>query len=832
MSKKNIGLFTTFFSLLALSSSMLSASHTVEATIERDNYGMPTISGGGIPEIADAIGHVQAEDRLWQMFLIVQVANGRASQYFGPDFLDSDIMQHQINYTDDQVQSQINQYFTHKTKVFYQNFTFGINQHIAYLNTHVDEIPFELRAIGFSDTNPIPQFSIYDIIRANQFVLQQFSLSSIPDYQLDNASDLNVLITNFGSSAALQIFSDIDPTTKQVKSPFTIVPNHDCKSKSRYESHDEATDILLKTSPSVVAEAKHIANKYTSIRKFRKKFGIPGLGSNGQVISAEKSASCNPMIRVTTQPNFDQPSDFYQIRVDRNRTGFRGNFFTIPTLPITPSGVFNDFGVAVQVGHLPANDFLYEPAANAVLQRTDIIQVLGDEPVALPIYRSTSGGWVLTNPVIPDSTILTLRSVFIDKQLRALNTFIEFAFARDLDEFKGTLLNPAWQSDILLIEGQYVDSGNNIAAFHMGGWTSLPPIYDHRLPQGIPQNPAPSNVVYSYQKIARSPLFDANTPQGYYVSWNSLFKQGAAGFSDTVFPVGVNRGYWLNEYIANIDKLSFDDLKNISLRQYVANNNTAFDNSGPDEDADLFVILFKKRFFKAVRDNPTPERLQAIAFLENFRGDWFDGDLNHIINTPDVSDKRILASVWLNAVANAVLNPYLNGTTREIPTATPLDTVPTFNQFGVKNELVHQGNLLSRIFNLACDNTVFYNGWLTSQPPVDQIIVQGLDFALATLGGMNNLPWGAGKRGIYEFENALLGPVQSMLMCNIAAFTLVAEFTKHQINMASVLALGESGLILGNPEVDDPIFTQHCFDQQPLFTQLQLRYNPPFKLRY
>jgi hypothetical protein len=225
--------------------------------------------------------------------------------------------------------------------------------------------------------------------------------------------------------------------------------------------------------------------------------------------------------------------------------------------------------------------------------------------------------------------------------------------------------------------------------------------------------------------------------------------------------------------------------------------------------------------------------LQAIAFLQNFKGNWFDGDLNHILNGSDVSDQRILASVWLNAVANSVLNPYLMGTTREVATATPSDTVPTFNVEGFKNDLTSQANTLSRIFQLACDNTVFFNKWLKNQPSIDLIIVNALDFALNTLGGFNAKPWGKNMRGIYQFDNALLGTVQEMKMGNLSAFTLMAEFitksSQPQIVMESVLALGESGEILGDPS-DPPEFNVHCFDQQPLFTQLQLRANPPFSL--
>jgi hypothetical protein len=807
------------------------ANHT-EVAITRDAFGMPRITGGQLQDIAQAIGRVQAQDRLGQIFFIVQVANGRAAQYFGADLLESDIMQHQLNYTDAEVQQQIDRFFTQRTTTVYQSYTAGLNAYVARVNATPALMPYELRSLGFGNAQPVPQFTLYDILRANQFILQQFSPSSIPTYQLDNFADLEVLLSNFGPQDARRIFHDIDPTSRQVQSQYTIVPH----TRSRSLSAPEEDTLSVQTnawpdaSQAAAQEARHVVQRLHAMKKRRAKSGIPGLGSNGAAISAAKSTSGNPMIRIAPQPNFNQPSDFYQIRIEQNDVGWRGNYFTIPTFPVTPNGVFNTYGVGAQVGHLPSNDFLFEPAAHAVRTRTDIIQVFDEAPLELPIYRSTSGGWVLTHPLTPDTTtILTLRSVYIDKQLRALNTFIEAAFATSLAEFVDTLLNPAWQADILLLEGDYVDAANNIAVFHTGGWTQLRAQYDRRLSQGVLHNPAPPNHVYASEKIARAPLFDMNHPQGFYVGWNSLFRQGAAGASDTIDAVGINRMYWLDQYIRAFPTLSFDDLKNMGLRQYLANNNTAFDTEDPDEDADLFTILFKKRFFRAVKNHPTPERLQAVALLQDFAGDWFDGDLDHILNRADVSDQRILASVWLNAVAHTILNPYLAGTTREVATATAADPVPSLNPAGFDNALTGQGNTLSRIFLLAFDNTLFFPGWLDGQPAVDRVIVEALDFALQILGGFQAQPWGKGKRGRHQFNNVILGPVHGMLMSNVSGCVLVAEFTPTEIRMESILALGQSGEILGKPS-GPPQFNPHSFDQQPLFSQLQLRANPPFGL--
>lgn len=776
-----------------------------EASISRDSFGVPIIQGESLQEVAKSIGFAQAEDRLWQIFFIVETANGRASKYFGKDFLSSDILQRQLNYTDEEVKDQINNHFTPRTKDFYESFLKGLNGYVDFVNAHISKLPYELSSLGFGEKKILSHFTLYDILRANQFILQQFSPTSIPSFQLDNYADLKLLIERVGEEKAWNIFNDLNPTAEQIKSPYTIVSGPHITKKSKPLSPH-----LGLQEPA--QEAAALAQRLHMTKKLLHQSGVPTTGSSGQAISAGKSLSGNPLIRIAPQPNFNHPSDFYQIRIELYPNGFRANYFTIPTFPITPNGVFNAYGVGVQVGHLPSNDFLFETSANAVQQRIETIEVLNAPSIALPIYRSTTGGWVLTDPTETE-TILTLRSPYIGRQLQALNAFIESAFANTLEAFQATLLNPRWQSDILLLEGDYADAAN-IAAFHTGGWTKLPASYDRRLPQGVLSNPIPSNSLYS----PMNPLFDANTKQGYYTGWNSLFSHDAQGSCDTIAAIGVNRMFWLDQYIRRIPRLTFEDLKNIGIRQSTANSNIPFDNQCLDEDADLFHLLFKERFFAAVSKAPTPERMEALAFLKNFQGDWFDNDT-------DVSDRHILASVWLNAVANAILNPFIKGTTREVGTATSSDPCPTLNPAGKRNNLTSQANTLSRIFGLAYDNTLFFDGWLDHQPEIDTIIIQGLDFALKTL---QSQAWGKGKRAAYAFKNLVLGTVKTMPMCNTSGCIMVAEFTPAEIKMESALALGESGEVLGSKETG-PKFNPHCFDQQEIFSQLRLRPNVPFQ---
>lgn len=288
----------------------------------------------------------------------------------------------------------------------------------------------------------------------------------------------------------------------------------------------------------------------------------------------------------------------------------------------------------------------------------------------------------------------------------------------------------------------------------------------------------------------------------------------------------MNRTFWLSDYLKSKDKVTFEDLKILTEHQAVANSIQGFSFT-LNYNADTFHKFFKERFFTAVAHFPTPQRNAAIALLSDFDGSWFPGDTNQIVNGTDVSDKWILAQEWLVYTMAAIMNPKLAGTSFAIP-AVPPQPLPLPNA-----NLVAQLNLLGRILQVVCDNTLFYDGWLNGNSPnsayTDNIIVTALDNALANLGPQ---PWGANKRPIRQFTNAVLGTangqIPSQRAFNASGFYLITEFSScGPIRTEAVIPLGESGEWLGPSTT--PVPNIHSFDQQPLFTHFQLVFQEPLE---
>lgn len=824
------------------SSSSSSSKHT-PIHVKRDSFGVPHITGGSLKEIFRTIGRVHAEDRLTQIFLTTINANGRLAEFLGPGpsnlFVQSDVFQREINYTDAEVQKQFKHCFTKKTKLVITEFVNGINDRVDEVNADFSKMPYELKLLGFNPGNPLPHFTLFDVIRANQFFLQSFSPSSIPMFQLTNLADIVTLIANAGGNTvqAFEIFADVDPTTDLISSQSTILPGElECSCEgSLTEGSKHRSDIKAERDDRLIGHTKDLAEiavRLHGVKKVSERFS-PRWGSNGEAISRSKSLSGNAMLRCAIQPNFNHPSDFYQVIVDSKEAHFHADILSPAIAPLAV-GVYQQHGVTVQTGALFSNDFLIESINNATQERIEVIKIRGFPDLVIPVFRSKSGGWVIQIPLASDPTMmLTLRSVFLGKQLRSFNSIVEQAFTTSFGGFKNTFLNPDFQSDISLFEGQYADTAGNIATFHTGGWTKLPAKFDRRFPQGVPFNPAPSNDEYSFDKIARGPLFDSNGDEGFYVGWNTTWNNKIPASNDVSTGIGLSRVYWIRNFLEKHKKLSFDDLEHLSFVQAVANSLSAFANDRPVENADFFTPLFKKRFFEAVKAHPTKERERALRLLANFQGRWFDGNRAEVAATTDVSDKFILASLWLTCVMEEILNPFLTGTTRQIcSAANPCTPLPSKSS----PSLAYATNLLARILKTNCDNRVFFPGWLAGQPNVDKVIVQCLDQAISILGGFKARPWGVGKRGIYAFNNPILspppvglGPVATMGMFNASGVYFIAEFTKcNGVRMKSIIPLGESGEVLGTPPAA-PVFAPHNFDQQPIFTQFKLRDLPRVK---
>src|SRR6478735_2392617 len=64
-----------------------------EATIYRDEFGIPHVFAPSLESAAYAVGYAQAEDRLEELLKNYRKANGTMSEVFGPEYFRHDMIQ-------------------------------------------------------------------------------------------------------------------------------------------------------------------------------------------------------------------------------------------------------------------------------------------------------------------------------------------------------------------------------------------------------------------------------------------------------------------------------------------------------------------------------------------------------------------------------------------------------------------------------------------------------------------------------------------------------------------------------------------------------------------
>src|SRR5579859_6381125 len=99
-------------------------------TITRDDYGVPHIKATSSAEAFKAAGYVTAQDRMWQMELSRRLARGHMAEILGSSFVASDREVLQTQYTDDELQQQVD-HLSPALREAFVNYAAGVNQFLS-----------------------------------------------------------------------------------------------------------------------------------------------------------------------------------------------------------------------------------------------------------------------------------------------------------------------------------------------------------------------------------------------------------------------------------------------------------------------------------------------------------------------------------------------------------------------------------------------------------------------------------------------------------------------------------------------------------------------------
>src|SRR6266446_3071367 len=91
--KTNPGAVLVFVLFQTLCLVQTQASAGTEATIYRDEFGIPHVFAPKLESAAYAVGYAQAEDRLEELLKNYRRANGTMAEVFGPEYFRHDVIQ-------------------------------------------------------------------------------------------------------------------------------------------------------------------------------------------------------------------------------------------------------------------------------------------------------------------------------------------------------------------------------------------------------------------------------------------------------------------------------------------------------------------------------------------------------------------------------------------------------------------------------------------------------------------------------------------------------------------------------------------------------------------
>ncbi len=126
-----------------------------QVNVYRDDQGVPHIVAQNEHDLYMTVGYLSAQDRLWQMDLLRRVTQGRLSEIFGEELIDTDVLLRKLRMP--QNSQKLYQSLKNEVKQPLIYFAEGVNQ---YIENQQDELPFEFKLLGYKPDQWQPQESL------------------------------------------------------------------------------------------------------------------------------------------------------------------------------------------------------------------------------------------------------------------------------------------------------------------------------------------------------------------------------------------------------------------------------------------------------------------------------------------------------------------------------------------------------------------------------------------------------------------------------------------------------------------------------------------------
>ena len=778
----------------------------------RDAQGIWHIEGGSLYDVYEAMGYAVATDRMFQMDSFRRQARGTLSelfgaQFFGQDFLTTDISARNTMYSDDELTGFFNE-LDEDTQTVIQAYVDGINRRVYEIYGNFNLMPFEYWAgslysyivldLGYNML-PTP-WTVNDSL-AWWALMQRFFDPEGQGVtgQLDNFVLYQTWAQVFPEEF-MAMFADMrwinDPSAQ------TMIPG---TAKDTIKRLEELPAFDPNTFPDLREAAESIRAGFEQRDDVLEAIGAKvGMGSYAWAVSGDRTASGNPILYSGPQMPFWVPSIIVEGSIQGG--GFDVSGMAFPGVPGILVGRTPHHAWSMQVGHAHALDYFMEAPQTVFLHRTETFHPAGGEPVTVDYYRSTHGPIVNPFPYDPDNppqVIVSWAYAHWGREAKGIEGFLDLARATSIEEFDQGIEKMAVSQHTT-----YADRDGNIA-YWMSGWDPI------RAPGTIPLFPMIGDGTQEWTGERRERAHDSNTEQGYYGGWNnkSSVDYNNATNNYSYYLGKSHRAHVIDEYLSTHDNVTYEDLRDLAL------NIATTDSFGGGGNTWSFVA---DDFKAAVAANSSPDHDQAITMLDAWDGHFVAGGPEAWRFGPLRADAWVLQDEWIKEV--------LRLTFEDEFTASGMD-------WSQQSKGLLFNVLLRELAGEEAPLPTFYDWFqdkLASGKPTDPegIIVLALDNVISNMGlGPYEEP-----RGYTVVGHSLLGQLNPAFaelhqwpFSNRSTYAQCVEYGETgPVRIESMFPLGESGQ-LNYVGTFTPTFDPNYFTMAPAYDPFMPRPFPLFE---
>ncbi len=337
--------------------------------IVRDSYAVPHIFGETDADVLFGLGFAHAQDRLWQMEVMRRTAQGRLSEIFGPDTLESDKLLRSLDIYAISQRAVAAQ--TPETLALLNAYAAGVN---AWVNT------VRVEALG----RGAPEFFLFDNAIAPWSAADSIALIKLMALQTTDKASLEVLRAKLSFRIPPERIADILPDAVGVRS--TDVPGF--SSLFPDTRLDVATNAPAPTFSPVPA------------------IGLAG-ASNAFAASGARSASGGTLLASDPHLGLSTPGIWMLARLELESGGVIGA--TIPGIPAVLIGRNDDLAWGLTASYLDDQDLYLERLnpqnTNEYLTEDGAIE-FETKPTIIPVKDQPSVSydlrWASGRPVLPE----------------------------------------------------------------------------------------------------------------------------------------------------------------------------------------------------------------------------------------------------------------------------------------------------------------------------------------------------------------------------------------------------------------------------------------------